>query len=220
MFFITCSVNQTPIQNKIQNKLCRRDVLFSLSSFIPVFVTKGESQAGENLTPYQQAQTIEYGLKDGRIRSCPSNVNPNCISTSSTNSSYSAAWRSQEADAKTSAQILEGAFLRLFPEESALIDSVSLLSGEYRAFAVDSLFGKDVVEFMIRNADPIKDDRNWEGDTEGPIVTYRSMAGSVKYVWPIQQPISDFGVQKKRLDQIRTDLGWKIVGCELLECYQ
>ena len=44
-------------------------------------------------------------------------------------------------------------------------------------------------------------------------------AGSVKYVWPIQQPISDFGVQKQRVVQVREQLGWKLVGCELLECY-
>ncbi len=44
-------------------------------------------------------------------------------------------------------------------------------------------------------------------------------AGSVKYVWPIQQPISDFGMQKQRAVQLREQLGWKLVGCELLECY-
>lgn len=44
-------------------------------------------------------------------------------------------------------------------------------------------------------------------------------SGSVKYVWPIQQPISDFGTIKKRMTMVRESLGWKIVGCELVECY-
>lgn len=43
--------------------------------------------------------------------------------------------------------------------------------------------------------------------------------GSVKYVWPIQQPLSDFGAQRKRMDAIRAATGWQLIGCELLECY-
>eukprot|EP00983_Pelagomonas_calceolata_P129314 1161596-Pelagomonas_calceolata.AAC.3 len=64
--------------------------------------------------------------------------------------------------------------------------------------------------------------RNWEGDSEGALVTYRSIAGQVKYLWPISQPISDFGVQRGRLYTIRRALGWGIVGCEadVAECSQ
>lgn len=38
-----------------------------------------------------------------------------------------------------------------------------------------SLFGQDVLEFVIKPEKP-----------SGQLVTYRSMAGSVKYIWPIQ----------------------------------
>jgi hypothetical protein len=38
-----------------------------------------------------------------------------------------------------------------------------------------SLFGQDVVEFVIR-PDSVTD-RGWEGDRPGQLVTYRSMAG-------------------------------------------
>jgi hypothetical protein len=38
-----------------------------------------------------------------------------------------------------------------------------------------SLFGQDVVEFVIK-PDGVTD-RNWEGDRPGVMVTYRSMAG-------------------------------------------
>lgn len=38
-----------------------------------------------------------------------------------------------------------------------------------------SLFGQDVLEFVIKPDKP-----------SGQLVTYRSMAGSVKYIWPIQ----------------------------------
>lgn len=46
------------------------------------------------------------------------------------------------------------------------------------------------------------------------------LLGKVKYIYPFQQPISDFGMQKKRVEKIREVLGWKKVGCELIECYQ
>lgn len=35
-----------------------------------------------DLNPYQEAKQMVYGpTADGSIRGCPSNVNPNCIST-------------------------------------------------------------------------------------------------------------------------------------------
>lgn len=37
---------------------------------------------------------------------------------------------------------------------------------------------------------------------------------------PPQQPISDLGTQRKRLVQIREEVGWQVIGCELLECFQ
>lgn len=44
-------------------------------------------------------------------------------------------------------------------------------------------------------------------------------AGSVKYIWPLQTAVSDFGAQRKRLDAIRSELGWPIIGCKYVECY-
>jgi|APGre2960657444_1045066.scaffolds.fasta_scaffold00254_4 hypothetical protein len=32
-------------------------------------------------------------------------------------------------------------------------------------------------------------------------------------------PVTDGGLQKKRLDSIRERLAWNLVGCELVECY-
>jgi hypothetical protein len=33
-------------------------------------------------------------------------------------------------------------------------------------------------------------------------------------------PVSDGGLQKSRLTAIREQLAWRLVGCELIECYQ
>lgn len=41
--------------------------------------------AARDPTPYERGQNLEYGLLDGRIRSCPSDANPNCVSTASQN---------------------------------------------------------------------------------------------------------------------------------------
>ncbi|KXZ51007.1 hypothetical protein GPECTOR_14g249 [Gonium pectorale] len=151
------------------------------------------------------------------IRGCQGNVNPNCVSTASTNELYAPAWRANTRTAEEAAQVLERTVLARYPEWS-LAQSQTLDIGEYRAFLVPSLFGKDIVEFLIK--DESVNNRNWEGDREGPFVTYRSLAGSVKYIWPIQQPVSDFGAQKTRLQELRQQLGWQVIGCELIECYE
>lgn len=51
-------------------------------------------------------------------------------------------------------------------------------------------------------------------------LSWTCAAGSVKYIWPIQQPIGDFDAQRKRMEVIRAALGWRVIGCDLLECYQ
>ena len=41
------------------------------------------------------------------------------------------------------------------------------------------------------------------------------MAAQVKYIWPIQQAVTDFGAQRKRLKLVRQQLGWRLLGCDL-----
>ena len=75
------------------------------------------------------------------------------------------------------------------------------------------------MEFWIKNE--AVSDRDWEGDEgNGPLVLYRSFAVDVKYVYPFMTPVGDFGAQSQRLRSIREALGWQILGCELIECFQ
>ena len=53
-----------------------------------------------------------------------------------------------------------------------------------------------------------------------PARLHCSMAANVKYIWPIQQPITDFGAQRQRLKDVRRRLGWRLTGCDLIECYE
>ena len=103
----------------------------------------------------------------------------------------------------------------------------------------------DELEFLIRNTGVTG--RNFSGDDDGGLlVTVRSIAGTVQcalrslartctpaaarcsltpvracaVVYPFMTPISDGGLQKSRLALIREQLKWRLVGCELVECYQ
>lgn len=98
-------------------------------------------------------------------------------------------------------------------------DAETLKDGsEYARFQIKGAFEvPDEVEFLVRPTGP--GDRGWKGDTGGLLVTYRSCAGTVKYVYPFLTPIPDGGLQSKRLQRLREELGWRLVGCELVECF-
>ena len=72
--------------------------------------------------------------------------------------------------------------------------------------------------FMIRRVSAKQ--AGFDDDTDVPLITFRSQAGSVRYIWPLQQPISDLDTQRKRLKAIRQELGAQQVGCGLIECYE
>lgn len=183
--------------------------------------------------PYKKAGTLELGLLKGRMRRCPTNVNPNCVSTSSNNDSYMQPWNVQPENLSLGevSELIKDYMLK-DPSASLVASSSSVAGTEtvteagtgpearYMLFDVPGSFGgtakPDKVEFLIKSTDP----RDWEGESAGLTVFFRSIAGSVKYIYPIQQPISDFGSQKKRMDALRADLGWRLSGCELIECYE
>jgi hypothetical protein len=52
------------------------------------------------------------------------------------------------------------------------------------------------------------------------LVLYRSLAGGVKYIGWITQPVTDGGAQRKRVKAVRQQLDWSIIGCDLIECYE
>jgi len=168
----------------------------------------------KSVSPYEEASRISYGpTSAGGIRRCPGNVNPNCLSTASNTQAYSPAWQAPEQEPERVVQVVEEAVKTIDPQ-AYLIDSQILPDGsQYRRFSVAGLWGQDVLEFVVM-PDITK------GSRAGALVVQRSMAGSVKYVWPIQQPVSDLDTQKKRLTRIREELGYRLVGCDLIECYE
>ena len=76
----------------------------------------------------------------------------------------------------------------------------------------------DAIEFLVRPT--AAEGRDWEGDAAGGLlVLMRSCAGSAQFVYPFMTPVSDGGLQRRRLQQLREALRWRLVGCELVECY-
>uniref|UniRef100_A0A061S2F7 Uncharacterized protein n=2 Tax=Tetraselmis sp. GSL018 TaxID=582737 RepID=A0A061S2F7_9CHLO len=110
-------------------------------------------------------------------------------------------------------QVIEDA-VHAVDSNAFLTDAQALGDGsEYRRFSVGGLWGRDDLEFVV------SPDASSAADA-GALVLYRSLAGSVRYVWPIQQPVSDFDTQRKRLTAIREELGYRMIGCDLIECFQ
>eukprot|EP00193_Tetraselmis_chui_P001649 CAMPEP_0177763070 /NCGR_PEP_ID=MMETSP0491_2-20121128/6675_1 /TAXON_ID=63592 /ORGANISM="Tetraselmis chuii, Strain PLY429" /LENGTH=200 /DNA_ID=CAMNT_0019279153 /DNA_START=195 /DNA_END=797 /DNA_ORIENTATION=- len=163
------------------------------------------------LSPYEEAARIEFGPSfNGGVRRCPGNVNPNCISTSSITQAYAPAFQAPEGNPSRVAQVVVDAVKAADPE-SYLVDSQRLADGcEYRRMSVKGIWTEDVLEFIVA-PQPKQPD--------SALVLYRSMAGTVKYIWPLQQPLSDLDTQKKRMKRVREELGYRLVGCELIECY-
>lgn len=167
----------------------------------------------ESLTPYQRGLQLQYGLTaDQRIRKCDAGAQPNCVSTSSgTTRLYASPFLAENAATPQAAMDDFDQALKTMYNSSKveLIESSSVEgNGLYRRYAVPSaLVDKDYVEILIH---------------ENKEVFYRSQGSSTKYIWPIQQPVSDLDAQRKRMAMLRETLGWKLLvgSCSVLECYE
>jgi uncharacterized protein (DUF1499 family) len=156
----------------------------------------------------------------GRLRRCPSTFN--CVSTSSIGGApeqFATAWTAPTATLTDAVNQITAAVFRAVPD-ARKVDFFTTDGGdEYLRFEMGGKLGVDAVEFLIRNEGV--GDRGWEGDAGSEkdwLVTYRSLATTVKYVYPFMTPVSDFGEQKKRMERIRREVEWRRVGCELEEC--
>eukprot|EP00210_Caulerpa_lentillifera_P000394 g384.t1 len=160
-------LNPNGIQNgggllSSRNPIKRRSLL-GIGLILTQTANPGQSSAESLL---EQAKKVEYGLENGRIRSCPSNLNPNCISTSSTNfDSYASPWKSPGGTIEQIANEI----VRLMPiacKGSQLVAASSTEETEYLRFQTDGVFGPDFIEFAVK------------GDTNVPLVFYRSISGT------------------------------------------
>ena len=152
-----------------------------------------------------------------RLRKCPATFN--CVSTSSTGGApeqFATAWTAPVKNLDEAIAQITAATLRACPDARRL-DSFETDDGSrYVRFAVLGKLGVDNVEFLIKNEGI--GDRGWDGDDDQRrdyLVTYRSFATTVKYVYPFMTPVSDLGEQRKRMERIRAEVEWPRVGCEI-----
>ena len=156
----------------------------------------------------------------GRLRRCPATFN--CVSTSSIGGApeqFATAWTAPTATLRDAVNQLSAAVERAVPDAKKVEAFTTRGGDEYLRFEMRGKLGVDAVEFLVKNEGV--GDRGWEGDagTEKDwLVTFRSLATTVKYVYPFMTPVSDFGEQKKRMERIRREVEWRRVGCELEEC--
>lgn len=148
-------------------------------------------------TPYAQSQSerLQIGLLNGKIRPCPLDINPNCVSTSSSNQAYAFPWEIPASDSSSAVKKIESAILGT--QKNAQIVKVEDVSdgkrnGKYVVAEVDGFLGRDTLEFLVRD----------------DVVTYRSMANKVQYVYPFTTPLGDFGAQQKHIQTLGDELGW------------
>jgi uncharacterized protein (DUF1499 family) len=168
-------------------------------------------------TPYQRGLQLTYGLDAGeRIRRCDAAANPNCVSsrvTSAVSDLFSPPWvSSSELSPLTALNEFDATLRVLAPGTTLLDEQQTSTGGLYRRYKLpDPAFGFDVLEVLLMQ--------------DGPSLRlqYRSQTGTVKYVWPITQPVSDLGAQRRRMQALRERLsGWRIAGgdCDVVECYR
>jgi len=175
-------------------------------------------------TPFTDSQSFVAGSLSpgGRIRPCPGSI-PNCVSTSSTSDLYSPALSSPDAPPDAAAALDASAAALLGATRVAAVDPACPPGAVFRAYRIPrpaSARGgltsggalEDTLEVLLK---PVGRDSDGAGST----VLFRSVAGGATYVFPFQTPILD-SVQRDRVAALfRAGLGWRPIGCDLLECY-
>jgi hypothetical protein len=191
-------------------------------------------------SPVAQAKKpLAFGpTPDGSVRACEGNINPNCVSTASTNDMYSPPWRAP-IDVPAAARALERAIPQADPT-AVLVMSVELPSGSaYRAWQAQGVYGADIFEVVIKpervprarvagetgggvdgaSADD-KANNAKGGEEDSALITYRSAATKAKYLYPFQIVLSDNDAQRKRAMAVRAAVNFPLVGCTgYYECF-
>ncbi|KAK8590133.1 hypothetical protein V6N13_088915 [Hibiscus sabdariffa] len=157
---------------------------------IPSLSSLSSPQAPPTTTPFTESKFLQLGLEDGKIRPCPS-TNPGCISTNAKSSSFAFPWIIPESSKENAVQELQEAILKT-QKNPKIVVVEDTPNGKYMQAEVDGRFGPDVMEFLVK----------------GDVVTYRSMAMKVTYIYPFTTAIGDSKGQEERLKKIIDQLGW------------
>jgi hypothetical protein len=145
-----------------------------------------------------QATTVlcrKLGLVDGRLRGCQ--ANENCFSSSAVAArKYSPPW-SYTQDDESAWTILKAAIesegLKILKADTTSRYILAAEKDVPKQPAGASLF----YEFLLRPDDKI--------------VLYRALVDKTVFIYPLQQPVTDFGALQKRLKAVQFRTGWSIL---------
>jgi hypothetical protein len=186
-------------------------------------------------SPVEQGKKpLAFGpAKDGSVRACEGNLNPNCVSTASTNDLYSPPWRAP-LSVQAAARALERAVPSADPT-ARLVQSIELpgSGNAYRAWQVAGLYGPDIFEVVVKpeRAPRVASSAAIDGtaatataagsaqEEESALITYRSSATTAKYLYPFTIVLTDGDAQRKRVMAVRAAVNFPLVGCAYVECY-
>lgn len=136
-----------------------------------------------------------YGLEKGRLSKCRGDVP--CVSTTSVGnpSKFGAPWSYQpQTDIADEAWAALKSALLNTKETGLIMESRDGPDYYLRAEFPSSWRGIDDVEFRLVQGEAL--------------VSYRSASREALFIYPLQTPV-DWGKNRKRLDEIRTALGWE-----------
>jgi hypothetical protein len=163
---------------------------------------------------------------DGSIRPCQGNIQPNCVSTASNNQLFSPPWKAPLTVDET-ARALERSVPAAEPSARLLrsVDDLAGTGAAYRAWQTDGVFGADIFEVVVKPESSGAVERGAAAAEEASpsssssLITYRSSATEVKYVYPFQIVVTDGGAQRKRATAVRAASNFSLIGCSEIECF-
>lgn len=200
-------------------ELRRRAASLLLGGLCSVALLEPSLSFAATTSPYEN-NTVEVGLVNGRVRSCPSTFN--CVSTAARSSDqYMGPWTAaNETSTSNAAELIITAVQALEPRGVLVTSEAVAAEGHYVRLQLPGKYGdlpSDELEFFLF---PDSEKIASRADNGSVLVTFRSCAGGVKFIYPFMTPLGDGDLQRQRLRAVRERLGWPLVGCELVECYQ
>ena len=143
----------------------------------------------------------QLGLKDdGRLLGCQ--ANENCFSTSATSATkYSSPWKYYAQDTEQAWSLLRAAVenqgLKVLQADAVTHYMLAAEKGTARQGQPQPAGSSLFYEFLLK--------------PDEKLVLYRAVVDKTVFVYPLQQPVTDFGVLKDRLKGIISKTGWTTV---------